>query len=185
MAYKSSLDIKLPQQVDVPGKYDDLFFNLQSMTNAIHLLNAAYTPLADLFAAPKITTPPHESVPFAGRMFWARCANDVVKGRIVKAADDKWRLGAAFRTVDSGSSRYKLAMPFGLTLDDPQDGKILIGIPPGIIPAQGVVADLIGKRVYTDNSGEIAIPQKVKNEDVPIGIVVEVDNILITYGALR
>ena len=185
MAYKSALDLKLPQQVDIPEEYGDLFINLQGMTNAIHLLNAAYTPVADYFNEPDINDPPHETVTFAGRMFWGRCADNVVKGRIVKAADDKWRLGAAYRTVDSGSSNYKLVMPFGLTLSDPQDGKILIGIPPGIIPAEGVIADLIGKRVYTDNSGEIAIPDDVKNEDVPIGIVVEVDNILITYGALR
>lgn len=183
MGYRSDVNIRIPLIPEIEDQ--ELYPIFQQVFNALHMLNSALNS-AGTFKTPGINDKLSDSFGFSDRVFWARCAGDVTKGKIVRPADDTWRLGA--RALDllkpNGTSR-KIAAPFGLTLSDQQEGKILIGYPPAIIESPGIDADLIGKRVYTDNSGVLAFPVEVKNEDVPVGLVVESDYILLTYGSIE
>lgn len=198
MGYNSKIDIKLPQIPELPESQAGLYPVMQQTFNAIHILNAVASNAYDYLESPSITKPADEAFSFVGRAFWglikpqseADLADPdkiIESGKILYPAKGGWVLGADyFLALRKDSRDVKISLPFAIALDDPQaleDGakKILLGFPPGIINAEGIN---VGDIIAVDTNGDIVAEDDTDGTLVNIGIGVDTDYVLLTWGLL-
>lgn len=194
--YSSDLNIRLGQMPEIKDA-PEVFNELQSVYNAIHLLNAALNDVRRNFAAVDRSTPGWESFTAEGRSFWAPAADNIKAGELVKLADgaSQWTKGVkgTSSVISTGKlfchDRFKSAhIPetvrteaneFGFCLEETSNGLAHIGWPPFIVELEGLS---VGSLAYgTTNDGRI-FNNAPTNNYFPIGRIVAPDALLLQHG---
>ena len=191
MAYESESNIKLGQIPALDPQDVRLLPILQPIHNAIHSLNANTVGIKEYLSTPGPDDPAEPGFLNKIPSFWAECAPDVTVGKIVKPDPNGWTLGVrgvyylAEGEALGGAASAKETWPFGFVAEGPIDGRCRILWPPFLLTIEDVDAGDMAKRIYTDGHGDLFIPEKRKNEDWAVGLIVGNSTVIIDHRLYR
>ena len=152
MAYKSALDLKLRQVVDVSDKFGELQPILQDITNAVHLINQGVSGVTSVFVKPKEGYIPDVEYNLTVRQFWSPGPPSIPANRIVYLDRSGWTTGA--EGYIAGNHKITGKFYYVLEARSPS-GNILLGEIPRIINLDGTNEP--GREVYTRGDGKLYI----------------------------
>lgn len=194
--YSSDLNIRLGQMPEIKDN-PPVFNELQTVYNAIHLLNAALNDVRRNFAAVDRDTLAWESFTAEGRSFWAPAVNGIKAGDLVKLDDgaSQWTKGIKgtravistgklicrdrFRSAGIPETVRTDAREFGFCLEETTDGLAHIAWPPFIVELQGLA---VGSLAYgTTSDGRIFNNAPTSNY-FPVGRIVAPNALLLQHN---
>ena len=179
MSYKSSLDLKLRQVVDVSDKFSEVQPILQDITNAVHLLNYGISGVTSVFVKPKEGFIPDVAYNTTVQQFWspADATPEIPVNTIVHLTRSGWRSGAEGYIAGTN----KITGRFYYVLEARSAaGNILLGEIPRIVNLDGT--NDVGREVYTRGDGKLYI-DKSGDEWWKVGHLIEVGVAILYPGA--